>query len=133
MAAPEGFLRVFVDEGEPMAALLDRLISTRRGGQSATFRVPPDHLSRLVAAFGRQPLDTAPQAPAVPGLVEALTDRQLDVLRLLAAGLTNAQIATELVVSLHTVKKHVTHVLRKLGAGNRTAAVARARELGLVP
>lgn len=62
-----------------------------------------------------------------------MTDRQLDVLRLLAAGLTNEQIATELVVSLHTVKEHVTHVLRKLGVGNRTAAVARARGLGLLP
>ena len=67
------------------------------------------------------------------GLVEPLSDRELEVLRLLAAGKPNQEIAQELVVSLHTVKKHVTHVLGKLGAANRTEATARARELGLLP
>jgi LuxR family maltose regulon positive regulatory protein len=68
----------------------------------------------------------------VPGLVEPLTGRELDVLRLLAAGNPNQAIAGELVVTLDTVKKHVSHVLDKLGAANRTEAVARARELGLI-
>jgi LuxR family maltose regulon positive regulatory protein len=68
-----------------------------------------------------------------PSLIEPLSERELQVLRLLAAGKPNQQIAQELVVSLHTVKKHVTHVLGKLGAANRTEATARARELGLLP
>ena len=68
-----------------------------------------------------------------PGLAEPLTGRELEVLRLLAAGRSNQRIAHDLFVSLDTVKKHVTHVLGKLGAANRTEAVARARELGLIP
>src|SRR5262249_60386167 len=69
----------------------------------------------------------------VGGLAEPLSDRELEVLRLLAAGMANKQIANELVVALETAKKHVSHILGKLGAANRTQAVARARELGLLP
>ena len=69
----------------------------------------------------------------VPGIVEQLTSRELEVLAMLAAGRPNQAIARELVVSLDTVKKHVGHVLGKLGAANRTEAVARARQLGLIP
>jgi LuxR family maltose regulon positive regulatory protein len=68
----------------------------------------------------------------VPGLVEPLSERELEVLRLLAAGKPNQQIAKELVVAVNTVKKHVAHILDKLGAANRTEATARARELGLL-
>ncbi len=69
----------------------------------------------------------------MPRLVEPLTSRELEVLRLLAAGSSNQAIARELVVTLDTVKKHVGHVLGKLGAANRSEAVARARELNLIP
>ena len=82
------------------------------------------------------PADATPErraAAAPPGLAEPLTDRELEVLRLLAAGKSNQRIAHDLVVALDTVKKHVTHVLGKLGAANRTEAVARARDLGLIP
>jgi LuxR family transcriptional regulator, maltose regulon positive regulatory protein len=65
--------------------------------------------------------------------VEPLTDREMDVLELLAAGSSNQQIADRLFVALVTVKKHVSHILDKLGAANRTEAVARARGLGLLP
>jgi len=68
-----------------------------------------------------------------PGLPEPLTDRETDVLRLIAAGESNQRIARELVVTLDTVKKHVSHLLRKLGAANRTEAVTRARQVGLIP
>jgi DNA-binding NarL/FixJ family response regulator len=67
------------------------------------------------------------------GLAEPLTGRELEVLRLLAAGKSNQRIAHDLVVALDTVKKHVTHLLGKLGVANRTEAVARARDLGLIP
>ena len=70
---------------------------------------------------------------AAPGLAEPLTGRELEVLRLLAAGRANQRIAHDLFVALDTVKKHVTHVLGKLGAANRTEAAARARQLGLIP
>jgi LuxR family maltose regulon positive regulatory protein len=69
----------------------------------------------------------------MPGIVEPLTGREVEVLGMLAAGRSNQAVARELVVSLDTVKKHVGHVLGKLGAANRTEAVARARQLGLIP
>jgi LuxR family maltose regulon positive regulatory protein len=69
----------------------------------------------------------------VPGIVDQLTSRELEVLGMLAAGSSNQVIARELVVTVDTVKKHVGHVLSKLGAANRTEAVARARQLGLIP
>ena len=69
----------------------------------------------------------------MPGLIDPLTSRELEVLQMLAAGKSNQAIAGELVVTLNTVKKHVSHLLGKLGAANRTEAVTRARELGLTP
>jgi LuxR family maltose regulon positive regulatory protein len=97
--------------------------------------IDPGYLAALLRACG--PAGAVPQriraAAAPPGLAEPLTDRELEVLRLLAAGRSNQRIAHDLVVALDTVKKHVTHVLGKLGAANRTEAVARARELGLIP
>jgi len=68
-----------------------------------------------------------------PGPPEPLTDRETDVLRLIAAGKPNQQIAQELVITIDTVKKHVTHLMGKLGATNRTEAVTRAHQLGLIP
>jgi LuxR family transcriptional regulator, maltose regulon positive regulatory protein len=137
---PQGYVRVFADEGPPMGTLLGRLLATQRGDRTAA-AVPLDHLGRLAraldpAATGARPpaAPTArPPAVAVPGLVEPLSSRELEVLRLLAAGRPNQEIAEELVVALSTVKKHVTHILDKLGATNRTQATARARELGLLP
>jgi LuxR family maltose regulon positive regulatory protein len=122
-------VRVFADEGPPMAALLGRLIAAQRTGQAAA-EVPLGYLARLQRAFGATQF--APDA--VPsGIVDPLTSRELEVLAMLAAGRSNQAIAGELVVTLDTVKKHVGHVLAKLGAANRTEAVARARELRLIP
>jgi LuxR family transcriptional regulator, maltose regulon positive regulatory protein len=136
LACPQGYARVFADEGAPMRTLLTRLIAAQRAEQSPARRVPPGCLARIMQAFDPEP--AAPgsgrrAAPAVPGLAEPLTGRELEVLRLLAAGKSNQRIAHDLVVALDTVKKHVTHVLGKLGAANRTEAVARARDLGLIP
>ena len=74
-----------------------------------------------------------PGGAIVPGLIEPLSPRELEVLRLLATGRPNRAIAEELVVTLDTVKRHVSHLFNKLGVTNRTQAVARARELGLLP
>ena len=131
LACPQGQVRVFADEGLPMAALVRKLIAAQRSGQASD--VPLGCLARLQRAFDFDAGDTAPRPPAVPGLVEPLTSRELEVLGMLAAGRTNQAIAGQLVVTLDTVKKHVSHVLDKLGAANRTEVVARARELGLIP
>ena len=135
LACPQGYVRVFADEGKPMAALLGRLIMAQRAGQAAA-EVPLGCLARLQRAFDSEPTMPAPgrlTTGVVPGLVEALTSRELEVLGMLAAGRSNQAIARELVVTIDTVKKHVSHILDKLGAANRTEAVARARELGLIP
>ena len=129
LACPQGRVRVFADEGPPMAALLGRLIAAQRTGQAAA-GVPLGYLARLQRAFGSgQPA----RDPVPSGIVDPLTSRELEVLEKLAAGRSNQAIARELVVTLDTVKKHVGHVLGKLGAANRTEAVARARELSLIP
>ena len=136
LACPQGYVRVFADEGPPMAALLTLVIAAQRAGQAAA-GVPFGCLARLQRAFDVGHAGPGPRsgtAPvAVPGLVEQLTSRELEVLTMLAAGRSNQAIASQLVVTLDTVKKHVSHVLGKLGAANRTEAVTRARELGLIP
>ena len=109
-----------------------------RGLVDAAAVVPLDCLARLRRAFaggqdaGGPGPGAAPPVP-VPGIIEPLTTRELEVLAMLAGGRSNQAIATELVVTLDTIKKRVSHVLGKLGAANRTEAVARGRELGLVP
>jgi ATP/maltotriose-dependent transcriptional regulator MalT len=127
LAAPEGYLRVLVDEDAPMARLLGRLATAPAAGQAkAVAQVPPAYLGRLLDAF-----DQAGVAVS-PGLVVPLSGRELEVLALLGAGTPNQAIAEELVISQDTVKRHVSHILDKLGAANRTQAVTRARELGLL-
>jgi len=121
LAEPQGYVRVFADEGAAMASLL--------GGLSAGAGVSAGYLARVIRACRRDAGRTARQPQ---GLVDPLTARELEVLALLAAGTPNQGIADSLVVTLDTVKKHVTHVLAKLGAANRTEAVARAREIGLL-
>jgi len=134
LACQQGYVRVFADEGAPMAALLGRLNAAQRAGQAAT-GVPLGCLARLHRAFGtgRATPDGGQGATAVRGIVDPLTPRELEVLGMVAAGGSNPAIAADLVVTLDTVKKHVGRVLGKLGAANRTEAVARARELGLIP
>ncbi len=107
----------------------------RLGSGVADVAGTEDFLARLMRACGGNDTMQGPgrgAAAAMPGLVEPLTAREMEVLRLLAAGATNHAVAGELVVSLDTAKKHVSHVLGKLGAANRTEAVARARQLGLI-
>jgi LuxR family transcriptional regulator, maltose regulon positive regulatory protein len=135
LAWPEGFVRVFVDEGAPMATLLAALLAPGTTRPSAVPEIPPDYLRRLGERFeqGRVGVSGRGRRGAAPGLVESLSDRELEVLELVAAGKPNQAIADELVVALDTVKKHVTHILDKLGVDNRTKAVTRARELGLLP
>ena len=136
LACPQGYIRVFADEGPPMAALLARLVAAQKAGQAPARDVPLGCLARFLRAFGQPAAASGAEraaAAAVPGLVEQLTPREREILVLLAAGTPNPRIAEELVVTLDTVKKHVSHLLGKLGAANRTEAVTRARQLGLIP
>ena len=135
LGAPEGYLRVFVDEGAPMATLLGKLLATPATTQAVAASVPPAFLDRLLEAFeqaGQAALPHARRGTAARGLLVALSARELEVLGLLAAGKSNPAKAQELVITLDTVKRHVTHILDKLGAENRIQAVTRARELGLL-
>ena len=118
LAEPEGYVRVFVQEGQPMAALL-KLAAKRR--------IAPDYARRLHAAIS--PLEG--KAETHPGLIEALSERELDVLRLLRSDLGGPDIARELRVSENTMRTHTKNIYEKLGANNRRSAVGRAEELGL--
>jgi LuxR family maltose regulon positive regulatory protein len=133
LAAPEGFVRTFLDEGAPMAALL-RVAADDQAAEATEAR---RHAERLLAAFGgeeRRREEGAAAARAIDGdaLVEPLSRRELEVLRLLAEGLTNNEIAAQLYRSLSTVKGHNRNLFGKLGVRNRTGAVKRAQELGLL-
>jgi LuxR family transcriptional regulator, maltose regulon positive regulatory protein len=128
LAEPEGYLRTFLEAGEPLPQLLRFWL--QRGPSSEDSRIRPYALS-ILSAFGH-PLPGLSAAPAVV-LPEPLSPREQEVLLLLARGLSNQQIADRLVISVRTVKKHVENIHGKLGAQNRTQAVVRAQELGLLP
>jgi ATP/maltotriose-dependent transcriptional regulator MalT len=132
-AAPEGYVRVFVDEGAPMSRLLGRLNrQPRRPGRLVSRCAAAIHVAADARVRARSGASPRPAHNRRAELVEPLSDRELQVLWLLAAGKSNQQIADELVVVVDTAKKHVGHILDKLEATNRTQAAARARALGLL-
>jgi LuxR family transcriptional regulator, maltose regulon positive regulatory protein len=120
LAEAEGYVRLFVDEGPPMLALL-RLAHTRG--------MMPEYVTTLLSAFGRKKEVSVHLSHS---LVEPLTEREREVLQWLAAGASNREIARRLVLSLGTVKKHVSNICGKLDVQSRTQAVARARVLHLL-
>jgi LuxR family maltose regulon positive regulatory protein len=115
LAEPEGYVRVFADEGPPMASLLRA--AAKQG-------IAQHYVRRLLAAVG--------DSPARQTLIEPLSERELDVLRLLGSELDGPAIARELMVSLHTVRTHTKHIYAKLAVTSRRAAVRRAQELDLM-
>lgn len=119
LASPEGYVQVFVNEGQPMEALLK--VAAKR-------HIGADYANRLLAAFG------PPQQKPVmhPDLIEALSDRELDVLRLLGSDLGGPEIARELAISENTMRTHTRNIYEKLGVNSRRAAVSRAEELQLL-
>jgi LuxR family maltose regulon positive regulatory protein len=126
LAHPGGFIRIFVDEGPSMARLLQE--SLARG-------IAPDYTRRLLTAFrATEPEQTVHTAPRIrePGSIEPLSEREIEVLQLIAEGLTNPEIASRLFISPNTVKVHTRNIYGKLGVNNRTQAAARARVLGIL-
>jgi LuxR family maltose regulon positive regulatory protein len=121
LAEPEGCVRVFIDEGPPMASLLRALAKQGPAG---------NYVRRLLLAAATE---TEHDGPVRQDLIEPLSDRELDVLRLLGTELDGPAIARELVVSLSTVRTHTKHIYAKLAVTSRRAAVRRAAELGLPP
>jgi LuxR family maltose regulon positive regulatory protein len=121
-----GYFRIFVDEGPPMEGLLYE--AHQRG-------IAPDYVRRLLGAFPTtEPEQTdAPESLAPEfKFVEPLSEREIEVLQLIAEGLTNPEIAARLYLSLNTVKVHTRNIYGKLGVNNRTSAVALARKLGIL-
>ena len=128
LAEPGGFIRLFVDEGPPMAGLLREAVS--RG-------IMPDYIGKLLAAFEAEKRideDNSDLPPVSTGrpLIEPLSQRELEILHLIAQGLSNREIGERLFLALDTIKGHNRHIFDKLEVQSRTEAVARGRELGLL-
>jgi LuxR family maltose regulon positive regulatory protein len=131
LAEPEGYIRTFADKGEPMARLLTSLAAHPR--QPGT--VTPTYIQILLAAITHDKAFKPGDSSSVTrqaSLIEPLTPREQEVLTLLADGASNQVIADELIITPNTAKRHVKHILGKLGATNRVQAIIRARELNLL-
>jgi LuxR family maltose regulon positive regulatory protein len=120
LAAPGGLIRLFVDEGLPMAALLREAV--KQG-------VAPAFVQQLLAAFGETAIHSSPANQPLP---DPLSDRELEVLKLLTTELSGPEIARELMVSLNTMRTHTKNIYSKLGVNSRRTAVLRAEELDLL-
>jgi LuxR family maltose regulon positive regulatory protein len=144
LAEPEGYIRLFVDEGEAMRFLIFdfRFWISQQPHTEQTVKLSV-YVDKLLVAFGneRSKADDQPVTEQskianpnskIQNLLEPLSERELEVLQLVAAGLSNSQIATRLIVTTGTVKTHINHIFGKLAVQSRTQAAARARELGLV-
>jgi LuxR family maltose regulon positive regulatory protein len=128
LAEPEGYVRIFVDEGPAMARLLR---------EAAARGIMPDYTGKLLAAFGTEPQRSVAAPPlhtasAPQPLIEPLSQRELEVLRLFKTELSGPEIADELVIGLSTLRTHTKNIYSKLNVNNRRAAVNRAEELGLI-
>ena len=125
LAEPGGFIRIFVDEGTPMAQLLS---------ETAAHGMMPDYIGKLLAIFEAEEPKNEHKShlPPAPLLIDPLSQRELEVLKLIAQGLSNREISERLFLALVTVKGHNQKIFGKLQVQRRTEAVARARELGLL-
>jgi LuxR family maltose regulon positive regulatory protein len=126
LAEPGGFIRIFVDEGTQMAHLLS---------EAAARGITPGYTGRLLAAFEaeEQKSEDKSYLPPAQPLTEPLSQRELEVLRLIAQGLSNREIGERLFLAVDTVKGHNRRIFNKLMVHRRTEAVARARSLDILP
>jgi LuxR family maltose regulon positive regulatory protein len=125
LAQPGGFIRLFIDEGAPMVQLLS---------EAAAQGIMPDYIGKLLSAFDAEKRkgEGKPNLPPAQLLIEPLSQRELEILHLIAQGLSNKQIGERLFLALDTVKGHNRIIFDKLQVQSRTEAVARAHELGLL-
>jgi len=132
LAEPAGYIRLFVDEGAPMAALLR---------QAAARGIAPDYVARLLAAFGELKIENEElRSVAAPNSqfsifnsqFEALSERELEVVRLLAQGRSVQEIAARMIISAHTARTHIKNIYSKLDVHSRVQLVEKARALGLL-
>jgi LuxR family maltose regulon positive regulatory protein len=137
LAQPEGYVRAFLDEGEPMRLLMAdcRFRMTRLSPHQQQLHLIA-YIDTLLAAFGAvqavQDSSLSQQRSPVPNLVEPLTERELEILRLVNNGFSNNEIAGQLIVTVGTVKKHLNNIFGKLGVSSRTQALVCARDLNLL-
>ena len=134
LAEPGGFIRIFVDEGEPMRLLI-LILDCRLKSSCAVGSCRTGYTGKLLAAFaqtGRPCHNREIDNPTIQHLVEPLSQRELEILQLIAQGLSNREISERLFLALDTVKGHNRRIFDKLQVQSRTEAVARARELGLL-
>jgi LuxR family transcriptional regulator, maltose regulon positive regulatory protein len=127
LAEPEGYVRTFADEGSPMAEILSATLHARQRNM-LELPIPSRYLRKLLAALEPD----GPDAGSPKALPDPPSERELEVLTLVAAGKSNRRIASDLFVSVGTVKTHVNNLYRKLDAHSRTQAVAKARDLKLL-
>ena len=120
LAEPEGYVRVFVDEGTPMARLLRRMLTRSSASE---------YVYKLLDALGEA---ANVDMPVATNMIDPLSQRELEVLRLIVEGATNKEIADELVLTVNTVKRHISNIFGKLHVSNRAQAIAQARELNLL-
>jgi LuxR family maltose regulon positive regulatory protein len=125
LAEPGGYIRLFVDEGALMAQLLR---------EAASRGIRPDYIARVLTAFEGEPKEERQTAsvPAPSSLIEPLSQRELEILKLITQGLSNREIGERLFLALDTIKGHNRKIFDKLQVQSRTEAIARARELGLL-
>jgi ATP/maltotriose-dependent transcriptional regulator MalT/class 3 adenylate cyclase len=120
LAEPEGFIRIFIEEGKPIAELLEKILASKKD-------IPRAYVKKLLSAFSLQR-----QVKTESGYVEQISERELEVLRLIAGGLSNKQIMDELFISLSTVKTHIMNIYNKLNVHSRTEAIIKAKDLNLL-
>lgn len=146
MGEPEGYRRIFLDEGLPLARLTSRLLARQKKKEKLSDYPSREFLLELISLFSTasQPGEDAVEAASPAGsnspcaalreehLIDLLTPREIEVLKLAAAGSTNAEIARHLCLSLNTVKRHLNNIFLKLGVATRTQAAHLARKLGLI-
>ncbi len=128
LGAPENFIRIFADEGRPLAALLTELRSTLRPDETALSA----YIERILAAMRPAVHESAAGRAGADSLIEPLSEREWVILQHIAAGLSNQEIAHQLIVAVSTIKWHINNIYAKLNVHSRTLALARARELGLL-